>query len=114
MQLYYTFYSIALAASAMERIPLHSWEMEFSIQCHVTINSQLNYQNSIRYYIIWYGMVWYGMVWYGMVWYGMVWYGMVWYGMVWYGYLTNQSNLCYRVRLNICGILFGITLTCNM
>jgi hypothetical protein len=37
--------------SAMERIPLHSWEMEFSIQYHVTINSQLNDQNSIRYYI---------------------------------------------------------------
>jgi hypothetical protein len=33
----------------MERIPLHSWEMEFSIQYHVTINSQLNNQNSIRY-----------------------------------------------------------------
>ena len=31
----------------MERIPLHSWEMEFSIQYHVTINSQLNDQNSI-------------------------------------------------------------------
>ena len=43
---------IALANSAMERIPLHSWEMEFSIQYHVTINSQLNDQNSIRYYII--------------------------------------------------------------
>jgi hypothetical protein len=26
--------------------------MEFSIQYHVTINSQLNNQNSIRYYII--------------------------------------------------------------
>jgi hypothetical protein len=52
VQLYYTFYSIALAESAMERIPLHSWEMEFSIQYHVTINSQLNDQNSIRYYII--------------------------------------------------------------
>jgi hypothetical protein len=36
----------------MERIPLHSWEMEFSIQYHVTINSQLKDQNSIRYYII--------------------------------------------------------------
>ena len=36
----------------MERIPLHSWEMEFSIQYHVTINSQLNDQNSIRYYIM--------------------------------------------------------------
>jgi hypothetical protein len=35
----------------MERIPLHSWEMEFSIQYHVTINSQLNDQNSRRYYI---------------------------------------------------------------
>jgi hypothetical protein len=35
----------------MERIPLHSWEMEFSIQYHVTINSQLNDQNSIWYYI---------------------------------------------------------------
>jgi hypothetical protein len=35
----------------MERIPLHSWEMEFSIQYQVTINSQLNDQNSIRYYI---------------------------------------------------------------
>ena len=34
--------SIALAESAMERVPLHSWEMEFSIQYHVTINSQLN------------------------------------------------------------------------
>jgi hypothetical protein len=34
------------------RIPLHSWEMEFSIQYHVTVNSQLNDQNSIRYYII--------------------------------------------------------------
>ena len=38
----------------MERIPLHSWEMEFPIQYHVTINSQLNDQNSIRYYIILY------------------------------------------------------------
>jgi hypothetical protein len=28
--------TIALAKSAMERIPLHSWEMEFSIQYHVT------------------------------------------------------------------------------
>jgi hypothetical protein len=37
---------------AMERIPLHFWEMEFSIQYHVTINSQLNDQNSIRYYIM--------------------------------------------------------------
>jgi hypothetical protein len=27
------------------------WEMEFSIQYHVSINSQLNDQNSIRYYI---------------------------------------------------------------
>jgi hypothetical protein len=35
----------------MERIPLHSWEMEFSFQYHMTINSQLNDQNSIRYYI---------------------------------------------------------------
>ena len=35
----------------MERIPLHSWEMEFSIYYHVTINSQLNDQNSTRYYI---------------------------------------------------------------
>jgi hypothetical protein len=52
VQLYYTFYSIALAESAMERIPLHSWEMEFSMQYHMTINSQLNDQNSIRYYII--------------------------------------------------------------
>jgi hypothetical protein len=42
----------SLAESAMERVPLHSWEMEFSIQYHVTINSQLNDQNSIRYYII--------------------------------------------------------------
>ena len=47
-----TYSTIALAKSAMERIPLHSWEMEFSIQYHVTINSQLNDQNSIRYYII--------------------------------------------------------------
>jgi hypothetical protein len=31
---------------------IHSWEMEFSI--HLTINSQLNDQNSIRYYIILY------------------------------------------------------------
>jgi hypothetical protein len=46
-----TYSAIALAKSAMERIPLHSWEMEFSIQNHVTINSQLNDQNSIRYYI---------------------------------------------------------------
>ena len=38
--------------SAMERIPLHSWEMEFSIQYHVTINSQLNDHNSIKYYTI--------------------------------------------------------------
>jgi hypothetical protein len=44
--------TIALANSAMEHTPLHSWEMEFSIQYHVTINSQLNNQNSIRYYII--------------------------------------------------------------
>ena len=43
--------TIALAKSAMEHIPLHSWEMEFSIEYHVTINSQLNDQNSIRYYI---------------------------------------------------------------
>jgi hypothetical protein len=47
-----TYSTIALATSAMECIPLHSWEMEFSIQYHVTINSQLNDQNSIRYYII--------------------------------------------------------------
>ena len=47
-----TYSTIALAKSAMERISLHSWEMEFSIQYHVTINSQLNDQNSIRYYII--------------------------------------------------------------
>jgi hypothetical protein len=40
-----TYSTIALAKSAMERIPLHSWEMEFSIQYHVTINSQLNDQN---------------------------------------------------------------------
>ena len=33
---------LSLAESAMERVPLHSWEMEFSIQYHVTINSQLN------------------------------------------------------------------------
>ena len=38
----------------MERMPLHSWKMEFSIQYHVTIHSQLNDQNSIRYYIILY------------------------------------------------------------
>jgi hypothetical protein len=37
-----TYNSIALANSAMERIPLHSWEIEFSIQYNVTINSQLN------------------------------------------------------------------------
>jgi hypothetical protein len=47
-----TYSTIALAKSAMERILLHSWEIEFSIQYHVTINSQLNDQNSIRYYII--------------------------------------------------------------
>jgi hypothetical protein len=46
-----TYSIIALAKSAMERIPLHSWEIEFSIQYHVTINSQLNDQNSIKYYI---------------------------------------------------------------
>ena len=51
MQWNKTYSTIALAKSAMERIPLHSWEMEFSIQYHVTINSQLNDQNSIRYYI---------------------------------------------------------------
>ena len=50
MQWNKTYSTIALAKSAMERIPLHSWEMEFSIQYHVTINSQLNDQNSIRYY----------------------------------------------------------------
>ena len=33
---------VLLAESAMERVPLHSWEMDFSIQYHVTINSQLN------------------------------------------------------------------------
>jgi hypothetical protein len=33
-------------------VQLHSWEMEFSIQYHVTINSQLNDQNSISYYMI--------------------------------------------------------------
>jgi hypothetical protein len=43
--------TMALAKSAMKRIPFHSWEMEFSIQYHVTLNSQLNDQNSIRYYI---------------------------------------------------------------
>ena len=47
----YSTIALATSASAMERIPLHSWEMEFSIQYHVTINSQLNDQNSIRYYI---------------------------------------------------------------
>jgi hypothetical protein len=36
----------------MERIPLHSWEMEFSIQYHVTINSQLNDQK-VLYNILW-------------------------------------------------------------
>ena len=36
------FIPLQLAESAMERVPLHSWEMEFSIQYHVTINSQLN------------------------------------------------------------------------
>ena len=51
MQWNKTYSTIALAKSAMECIPLHSWEMEFSIQYHVTINSQLNDQNSIRYYI---------------------------------------------------------------
>jgi hypothetical protein len=35
-----TYSTIALAKSAMERIPLHSWEMEFSVQYHATINSQ--------------------------------------------------------------------------
>jgi hypothetical protein len=40
---YIDYSTIALAKSAMERIPLHSWEMEFSIQYHVTINSQLNF-----------------------------------------------------------------------
>jgi hypothetical protein len=30
-----TYSTIALAKTAMERIPLHSWEMEFSIQYHV-------------------------------------------------------------------------------
>jgi hypothetical protein len=33
-------------------VQLHSWEMEFSIQYHVTINSQLNDQSSIRYIYI--------------------------------------------------------------
>jgi hypothetical protein len=37
-----TYSTIALAKSAMERIPLHSWEMEFSIQYHLTINNSLN------------------------------------------------------------------------
>ena len=44
--------TIALAKSAMERIPLHSWKMEYSIQYHV--NSQLNNQNSIRYNSVYY------------------------------------------------------------
>ena len=52
MQWNKTYSTIALAKSAMERILLHSWEIEFSIQYHVTINSQLNDQNSLRYYII--------------------------------------------------------------
>ena len=52
MQWNKTYSTIALTKSAMECIPLHSWEMEFSIQYHVTINSQLNNQNSVRYYII--------------------------------------------------------------
>ena len=52
MQWNKTYSTIALAKSALERIPLHSWEMESSIQYHVTIKSQLNDQNSIRYYII--------------------------------------------------------------
>jgi hypothetical protein len=51
MQWNKTYSTIAPTKSAMERIPLHSWEMEFSVQYHVTINSQLNDQNSIRYYI---------------------------------------------------------------
>jgi hypothetical protein len=46
-----TYSTIALAKSAMERIPLHSWEMEFSIQYHVTINSQLNVYIYIYIYI---------------------------------------------------------------
>ena len=49
--------------------------MEFSIQYHVTINSQLNDQNSIRYYIIWYGMVWYASM--GMVFHDVVYVAMV-------------------------------------
>ena len=52
MQWNKSYSTIALAKSAMERIPLHSWEMEFSIRYHVNINSQINDQNLIRYYII--------------------------------------------------------------
>jgi hypothetical protein len=40
-----TYSTIALAKNAMERIPLHFWETEFTIQYHVTISSQLNDQN---------------------------------------------------------------------
>ena len=35
----------------MERIPLHSCKMGHFIKYHVTISSQLNNQNLIRYYI---------------------------------------------------------------
>jgi hypothetical protein len=70
--------TIALARSAMERIPLHSWEMEFSIQYHMTITANIKRSefNKVLYNIV-YSIVWYGMVWYGMVWYGMVWYSIV-------------------------------------
>ena len=54
-----TYSAIALAKSAMECIPLHSWEIEFSVQYHVTINSQLNDQNSIRYFIIYFKNSWF-------------------------------------------------------
>ena len=40
MQWNKTYSTIALAKSAMERIPLNSWEMEFSIQYHVTMHKQ--------------------------------------------------------------------------
>jgi hypothetical protein len=46
--------TIALARSAMERIPLHSWEMEFSIQYHMTITANIKRSefNKVLYNIV--------------------------------------------------------------
>jgi hypothetical protein len=61
----------------MERIPLHSWEMEFSIQYHVTINSQLIKRsefNTVLYIILYYIILYYIILYYIILYYIILYY----------------------------------------